>query len=159
MSVELRAPAVEWPNKDLSMQQALMLASQSAYAHFYAAVEHARLSKKTRMKMDNPAYYNVGKFSFHWSVFVHGLRRQGKRDRSPWANHGLLVPFEQLRRGFAQDGLYVVLNYEKRSPAFRVFDKDQITADPDFTVMDVHEKPQYVYRRTTGRNFYNIVPF
>lgn len=155
----LKPPAALWPHDGMSMVDALMIASQVAYASFFAAVEHARLRGKVHVQLADPKFFRVGKYTFHWSTFVHGLRAGRRRDRSHWTNRGLLVPFEHLRRTLAQEGIYVVLNHEPR-PIVRVFDQSHIAQDPDFTTTQIDGRPVHVYRKKPGkRNFYNVVPF
>tara|TARA_B110000027_G_scaffold121671_1_gene136035 strand:- start:104 stop:634 length:531 start_codon:yes stop_codon:yes gene_type:complete len=155
----LKPPSVAWPHAKVSMVDALMLASQVAYGSFFAAIEHARLGGKAQVTLHDPKTFRVGRYAFHWSVFVHGVRAQGRRDRSHWTDRGLLVPFEQLRRVLAQKGIYVVLSYEPR-PVVRVFDRSHVATDPDFTTVDINGQEQRVYKHNPARrNFYNVVPF
>jgi hypothetical protein len=159
ISPSLRPDNVYWPNADANMEEALMTASNLAYVRFFNAIETARLRQQSTVRLQDPVTYQVGRFEFHWSVFVHGLRVKGRRNRSHWTKRGLLVPFEQLRRTFAKQGLYVILNHEEGAPVVRVFTQADIHGNPDFTVSDVNGRAVYIYRETEGRNFYNVVPF
>lgn len=159
--VPLRPASLDWPHAQVGLVDALLIASQQAYASFFAAVEHARAHRQVRVQLQDPAVYRVGKYAFDWSTFVHGLRRgRRRRDRTYWTDRGLLVPFEHLRRTLAQSGIFVVLTAGRR-PVCQVFDDEQIRGSPeDFTVIDVHGSPRYVYKHDPARrNFYNIVPF
>ena len=125
---------------------------------FFSAVGTARLRHNEVVKIDDPTVYRVGRFEFHWTVFVYGLRVKGRRNRSYWTKRGMLVPFEHIRRIFAKQGIYVVMTYEP-SPVVRIFDKRDIQGNPDFTTEVINGRSMYVYKKTDGRNFYNVVPF
>lgn len=154
----LRDDKMYWPNADASLDEALMTASNLAFVRFFSAVETARLRQNEVVPLEDPMVYHVGRFEFHWTVFVYGLRVKGRRDRSHWNKRGLLVPFEQIRRIFAKQGIYVVMTYES-SPVVRVFDKRDIQDNPDFSIEVINGRSMYVYKKTDGRNFYNVVPF
>lgn len=153
----LRDNTLQLLKANLTLTTALMVASNTAYMTFFDAVENALLRGETVVQLQDPSVYRVGRFEFHWTVFVYGLKRAGKRDRSYWSDRGFLVPFEQLRRVLAKKGVYVVLNYES-GLVVRVFTRADIEGNPDFSVMLVQDRPLYVYKRAE-RNFYNIVPF
>ncbi len=154
----LREPSMYWPNANANLDEALLTASNLAFVRFFSAVETARLRQKEVVPLDDPTVYQVGRFEFHWTVFVYGLRVKGRRNRSYWNKRGLLVPFEQIRRIFAKQGIYVVMTYES-SPVVRVFDRRDIQDNPDFSIEVINGRSMYVYKKTDGRNFYNVVPF
>ena len=129
------------------MEEALMAASSNAYSHLRRAVEHAVLTGTNEVDVVQPEFQHVGRYKFHWSVFVHGIKRNGRRDREPWGRRKLLVPFEQLRRDLAKSGYYLVLRYESAGVHARVFSKSEIEASDEFSLDFKHEHADTLPRR------------
>ena len=113
---------------DTTFENSVLLASHQAYHAFWSRICHAILHYTQKIEIDSTQYFYAGKFRWHWSVFVHGIRKNGKRDRSIWARHSICTPFEQLRRDFAKQGYYLVLAYKEgeRVPECRVFTKNEL---------------------------------
>lgn len=148
------------------MEEALMSASSMAYTRLRSAVEHAVLSGSTEVDVVQPEFYYAGRFKFHWSVFIHGLKRNSQRDRTPWTRRKLLVPFEQLRRDLAKNGYYLVLRYEDSGARACVFTKDQIELNDEFSLDFKHDvislgRHVWLYERDGGelKCPYQMVPF
>lgn len=151
------------------MEEALMIASSKAYDNLHRAVEHSILTGTDEIDVVQPEFIYVGAYKFHWSVFIHGLKRGDRRDREPWTRRGLLVPFEKLRRNLAKCGYYLVLRYEVVGVRARVFTKDQIEASAsEFSLDFKHEhkltlpqRPVWLYN-LDDRELkcpYQMVPF
>ena len=134
-------------HKGIGMEEALMVASSKAYQHLHRAVEHAVLTGTNEIDVVQPEFQYAGKYKFHWSVFIHGLKRGERRDREPWSRRKLLVPFEQLRRDLAKNGFYLLLRYENSGVRARVFTQSQIEADPEFSLEFRHKYADSLPRR------------
>ena len=77
---------------DTTFENSVLLASHQAYHAFWSRICHAILHYTQKIEIDSTQYFYAGKFRWHWSVFVHGIRKNGKRDRSIWARHSICTP-------------------------------------------------------------------
>jgi len=103
-------------SNETSMNDAAFLLSDVVYESFKRAVAHSLFNTTTNTSglvlLEDPQYFFFGKYKFHWTVFLYGVKKAGIRDRSPWDSRGKLVPFEQIRRDLAKFGIYLLLRYD-----------------------------------------------
>ena len=115
-------------SNEISLNDAAFALSEVVYESFKRVVAHSLYATTTNntsasgfVLLEDPEYFFFGKYKFHWTVFLHGVRRGNGRDRSAWDSRSKLVPFEQLRRDLAKFGIYLLLRYINHVPCPCVF--------------------------------------
>ena len=145
-----------------NFEQSLLNASRQAYHGFHSRAVNAILNEETEFDLDSPLFYYEGKYKFHWSVFVHGLRRKDstRRDRSVWNKRGICTPFEQLRRDMAKIGYYIILMYEegKNVPMVKILTKYSIENEYK-DLISIDHAGRRVFNGPAQHHLMNIVPF